>query len=434
MSVQTQKETCPILSVPADLLCGGMIPDCRVLMMARTCKRMQETLQRGRCAVDIRVNKRVSRDARIARLVAPGINNIQMNFRIQRFECCVPLRYCQVRFSDFEELTLMDLRILKMNASQLTELHLLSVLFMFTFSLDMRVFEFTQQFLKSRHVPWLAHCICRFRRLETLNLSNNYFVFDSLEIVLDAVQTSSLSTLNLSTNSCEDDTKTIKLCRVIHANCMTLKSLNLSFMRLGNTAFHLLVHALSSCTFLESLDLSRNHLHYNLLTDVLNATAGCKMQSFNWSGNRLGLSGRFFLTNHILSNAVWKTTLREIKLASCDVLDEAERLCQALSACTRLQTLDVANNGLYASDVAEILKNPSITSLDVSNNYISDYGMQLVLDRSSTNKTLRHLNVQGNHMSMHTMRKFRRMRKSKKMRIQMPHECCACDICKSIGT
>lgn len=434
MSVQTQRETCPILSVPADLLCGGVIPDCRVLLMARTCKRMQETLQRGRCAVDIRVNKRVSRDARVARLVAPGINNIQMKFQIKRFECCVPLRYCPVRFNDFEELTLMDLRILKMDGSQLTELNLLSVLFMFTFSIDMRVFEFTQQFLKSRHIPWLAHCICRFRRLETLNLSNNYFVFDSLEIVLDAVQTSSLSTLNLSTNRCEDETKMTKLCRVIHTNCMTLKTLNLSFMRLFNDCFALLVHALSTCPFLESLDLSKNHLHYGRLIDVLKATADCKIQSFNWSGNRLGLSGRFVLTDHIMRNKVWKTTLREIKLATCDLLDEAERLCEALSACTRLQTLDFANNGLYASDVAEILKNPTITSLDVSNNYISDYGMQLVLDRSSSSKTLRHLNVQGNHMTMHTLRMFRRMRRSKKMTVHLPHTCCACDICKSLGT
>jgi len=431
--MQTNVTSCPFFDMSDDLICD-VVPACRVLLMSSTCKRMREVLQKGRCGVEVILNKHIGSDVPATLLVPNGINRIQKHFKIQRFEYYGRVRIVSVKFDQFEEVSFMHLTTLKMHCCQLKEVHLIYLTHLLTFSKNMRTFEFTYQGLKCRHTEWLAECIRCFSKLETLNLNLNYFVFDSLGIVLDAVQTSSLSTLNLSTNSCEDETKMTKLCRVIHTNCMTIKTLNLSFMRLFNDCFDLLVHALSTCPFLESLDLSKNHLHYGRLMDVLKATEESKMQSFNWSGNRLGLSGRFFLTNHLLSNAVWKTTIREIKLATCDLLDEVERLCEALSACTRLQTLDIANNGLYASDVAEILKNPSITSLDVSNNYISDYGMQLIFDRSNKNKTLRHLNVQGNHMTLHTLQHFRRMRKSKKMTILLPHTSCVCAVCQSIGT
>jgi len=433
MSVHFKMETCPILCVPEDLLCGGMVPDCRVLLMARTCKRMRETLERGRCGVDIRVKKKVSRDARVARLVAPGINNMQLDFRIRRFECCVPLRYCQVRFNDFEELTMMHLRILKMDGNHMTELHLLSVLFMFTFSSDMRVFEFTQQCLKTRQVPWLAHCIHRFTRLETLNLDKNYFVFDSLELVLDAIRTSTLSTLNLCTNSCEDDCKTLKLCRVLEMNCNTLKILNLSFMRLRNDSFGSLVRAISTCRLLEEIDLSNNHLHYGCLMDVLNATAGCHLQSFNWSGNRLGSAGTFFLGNHIQRNDIWKTSLRDIKLRMCDLYNGLEFLSEALEMCKSLRTLDISSNVVYAHEVANVLKNQSITSLNINSNYISDYGMQYVLQCAEKSRTLKDLHVLGNHMTTRTLRKFRELAKKKKMNVCMSRLACVCNICTNVS-
>lgn len=434
MSVQIQNGTCPIMCVPEDLLCGGMIPDCRVLLMARTCKRMRDMLQRGRCDVDIRVKKKTSRDARIARLVAPAINNIQFCFKIRRFECCVPLRFFQLRFNDFEELTWMYLRILKMHANQLTELHLLSVLFMFTFSRDMRIFEFTQQGLKSRHIPWLANSIQRFTRLETLNLDKNYFVFDSLGLVLDAIQTTTLSTLNLSTNSCEDEIKTLKLCRVIQTNSNALNTIHLSFMRLGNGSFDSVVKAMSTCRFLEHVDLSQNHLHYGCLLDVLNATAGCRLQSLNWSGNRLGSAGTFLLGNHIIHSDIWKKHMREIRLSRCDVYSGLQFLSEGLATCISLQTLDISNNAVYAHEVASILSNTSITSLNINSNYISDYGMQHVLQRAMQSPALKDLHVLGNHMCTQTLRRFRQFHRSKKITVCMPSSACACAVCESICT
>ena len=429
-----QSETCHIACVPDDLLCNFLVPESRVLLMARTCKRFRSVLENGRCAVDIRVKKKVRHDAQLAMLFATGMNNIQFHFRIRHFECCASMHLLQLKFCDCEELTLMHLRTLKMDSNQLAELHMMCLFYMLTFSSDMRSFEFTQQSLKCRHVPLLANSISRFTRLETLDLDNNYFVFDSLGLVLDAVQTSTLSTLNLSTNSCEDACKMLKLCRVVHVNCKSLQVLSLSFMRLRNAAFDLLVNAMSACRFLHSLDLSRNHLHYGCLMDVLNATSGCHLQSFNWSGNRLGSAGTFVLANHLMHNKIWKRTLREIKLSSCDVYNGLRYLSDALVMCTALTTLDISNNSAYAHEVANILNNETITSLYMNNNYISDYGMQLILQRTMRSTTLKDIHVLGNHFSMHTLRQYRRMKRKKKMTISIPRTPCPCGICTQIDT
>ena len=432
--MQIQNGTCHITCVPDDLLCSLIVPDSRVLLMARTCKKIRSVLENGRCGVDVRVRKKMRYDTQLATLFCTGMNNIQFHFRIRRFECCASLHLLQLKFSDCEELSLMHLRTLKMDSNQLTELHMLSLLYMLTFSSDMRSFEFTQQSLKCRQVPWLAHCISRFTRLETLNLDKNYFVFDSLGLVLDVVQTSVLSTLTLSTNSCEDACKMLKLCRVVHANCRTLQVLNLSFMRLRNGAFDLLVNAMSTCRLLHSVDLSQNHLHYGCLMDVLNAMAGCHLKSFNWSGNRLGSAGTYVLGNHLMHNKIWKTTLREIKLGSCDVYNGLLFLSDALMMCTGLTTLDISNNSVYANEVANILKNESITRLDINNNYISDYGMQLIMQRTILSKTLKEMHVLGNHFSMHTLRQLRLMKKKKKMTMSIPRTPCPCGICTQIDT
>ena len=423
-----QNETCHITCIPDDLLCNCIVPASRVLLMARTCKRMSSVLEHGRCAVHIKVRKKVEKSAQLATKFAPAMNNIQFQYKIRHFECCVRMHRFPLKFSDCEELTLMYVRTLKMEGNQLTELHMLSLLYMLTFSSDMQSFEFTQQSLKCRHVPWLGHCLSSFTRLETLNLDKNYFVFDSLGLLLDVIKTSVLTSLNLSTNSCEDACKTIKLCRVIHLNYKTLQVLTLSFMRLSNGAFDLLVHALSTCELLHSLDLSRNHLQYGCLMDVLNATTDCHMRSFDWSGNRLCSAGTFMLANHLMHSNIWKQSLREIKLASCEVYGGLELLCDAFLHCTALTTLDIANNALYATEVANILKNESITSLNINNNYISNYGMQLLLQRSMQSTTLKDFHVCGNHMSIHTLRQFRLMKK-KKMTLFLPRTPCPCSIC-----
>jgi len=429
MDAEIQAETCSVASLPDDLLCV-LVPDSRVLLMARTCKRIQRVLERGRCDVDLRVCKKVCYDLRLGNLMPPGVNNIQLNFRIRRFECIVGLRCIQIRFCDFEELTFMHLRVLRMHSNQLADAHLLALLSMFTYSSDLRVFEFTQQTLKCRHIQLLADSIACFPRLEVLNLHNNYFVFDSLGLVLDAVQTSSLSTLALSSNSCEDADKTLKLCRVLRQNCNTLTSLHLSGMRLRTPEFDALVDALGACRRLQRLDLSQNHLHYGCLIQVLTATAECPLHSFDWSGNRLGSAGTFVLASHIKHSDGWKAQLRDLKVRMCDVYHGLHHLGEALTTCTTLQTLDISSNSVYAHEVVKLMASTSLTSLNISYNNISDYGMQLVLQRAVEATTLRELHVIGNHMSRHTIRQFRRVRGRTRMHTYIPKCPCVCNACR----
>jgi hypothetical protein len=430
---RARARTCYITSIPDDVLCGALVPECRVLLMARTCRKMRDTLERQQCAVDIRVSNRVSYDARLVRLVPTGVNNLQLNFRIRRFECFAHMRFFQLKFSDFEELALMHLRTLRMHSNQMNEVQLMSLLYMLTFSGDMRTFEFTEQGLRSRHVPCLAHSMSCFGRLETLNLDKNYLIFDSLGVVLDAVQTSTLTTLNLATNSCEDAGKMLQLSRVVRMSCSALKTLNLSCMRLCVSDLDVLLESIGACTALESLDLSKNHLHYGCLTDVLNATAACpRLRSFGWAGNRLGPAGTFVLANHIMHNQSLRGALQELNLRMCDVCNGLQYLAEALVLCTSLHTLDISNNSVYSHEVARILTNAPIASLDISSNYISDYGMRHILDCVMRSRTLKDLHVLGNHMSKWTIRRLRHIKSSKRMTVRIPRKSCPCNTCMHV--
>jgi len=422
---------CLLLSVPDDLLCC-IVPASRMLLMSRTCRRIQHVLQRGRCDMDLRVHKKVRYDVRVVKLMPVAVNNLQWYFKIRRFECFVGLRSTQIPFCDFEELTFMHLRVLRMHANQLEEEHLLALLNMFKFSRGLSVFEFTGQMIKCRHVPVLAESITSFSRLEVLNLQNNYFVFDSLELVLDAVQTSCLSTLTLSTNSCEDDRKTLKLCNVLRMNRNTLHVLNLSSMRLCKAEFESLVAAIGACEHLKCLDMSQNHLNYGCLMDLLRAIAECPLTSFNWSGNRLGSAGTFVLANHILHNPRFKTSLTEIKIRMCDVYHGLHYLNAALNLCTSLRTLDLSSNSVFGHEVVDVLQNTSLTSLDISQNFISDCGMRLVLQRVFQSTTLKHLMFSGNHMSKYTLRELRRRKKKSRVSMTGPKTACLCNVCRCL--
>ena len=128
-------------------------------------------------------------------------------------------------------------------------------------------------------------------------------------------------------------------------------------MRLRNTAFASLAGAISTCALLESLDLSRNHLHGGSLLEVLDSTTHCpRLHSFNWSGNSLGSAGTFLLANHIANNAAWKSTMQAVSLRSCDMFHNMPHLAKALTLCTRLQTLDISGNGLLAHEIAPLFR------------------------------------------------------------------------------
>jgi len=424
---------CALLSVPEDVLCSLAIPDCRVLLMARTCRAMRKVLSARCLPVQVSVRKQVLTNARLAKEFTAGMNTMQAVFRITHFECigffngtrCVELKLCEL-----EDLTFLHLQHLKMHHNQLRETHLMNLLYMLNFSKHLRTFQFTEQSLMARHVPALADAIRCFTALEVLDVGNNFFVFDGLGVLLDAVQSSTLSTLKLGTSNCEDRGKTLKLCRVIHCNCNCLKVLDLSFMRLRNTAFASLAGAISTCALLEALDLSRNHLHGANLLEVLDSTTHCpRLRSFNWSGNRLGSAGTFLLGIHITNNAAWKSNMQTLRLRSCDMFHNMLHLTQALTLCTSLETLDIAQNGVLAHEVAALFSQTRIRALDMSNNYISDLGMRTLLRLAMQSNMLQELHVQGNHLTRYCIGLIRKMKKTRGMKMTVPRISCACNTC-----
>jgi Ran GTPase-activating protein (RanGAP) involved in mRNA processing and transport len=421
---------CALLSLPDDVLCSA-IPDCRVLLMSRTCRSMRKLLTARAAPVHVTVREQVLRDPRLADEFISGMLRTQALFRIRRFECVVRwATHVQLKLCEFEDLTFMHLRHLKMHHNQLREPNLLNLLHMLTFSRDLRTFEFTQQTLFARHVPALADAIRCFPALEALNVENNFMVFDTLGMVLDAVQSSTLSTLKLSSNRCEGSVQTLKLCRVITSNCTCLKVLELAFMNMRSTNVEPLAAALSSCALLESLDLSRNHLQSSCLVAVVEGTAGCRrLHSFNWSGNCVNATVTFFLANHIANSDVWKSRMRALKLRNCAMYNNMQQLAEALAVCTALETLDISGNGVLAHEVSRLFMHPRIRCLDISDNHISDFGMSVLLRLAEQNDRLRELHVEGNHLTKSSVRVLRNMRRTKAIQISVPRASCPCNLC-----
>ena len=425
---------CALLSVPEDVLCSLAIPDCRVLMMARTCPSMFKALSMRHSPVHVTVRQKALTDSRLAKEFTSGMYRMQALFHITHFECIRVVSAtpaAELNLCEFEDLTFLHLRHLRMHNNQLREMHLVNLLYILKFSRGLRTFEFTQQSLKARHLPALASAISCFPALEVFNIENNFFVFDGLGLVLDAVQSSTLSTLKLSTNSCEDSTKTLQLCRVIYSSCTCLKVLELSFMRLMRTTpFEALAGAISTCELLESLDLSRNHLHCGCLVAVLESTTRCRrLHTFDWSGNRLGSAGTFLLANHIANNDSCKSSLRALKLASCDVYNNMQQLSNALLLCTSLQSLDISGNAVLAHEVAALLQHVRMRSLNISHNCISDFGIRALLRLATQSNRLQELHVDGNHITRYSVRLLRQMKKTRGMDIDVPRATCLCDVC-----
>ena len=87
---------------------------------------------------------------------------------------------------------------------------------------------------------------------------------------------------------------------------------------------------------------------------------------------------------------------------------------------------------MYASEVASILSNTSITNLDISSSYISDYGMRHILDCVMRSRTLKDMHVLGNHMSKWTIRRLRHIKSSKRMTVRIPRKSCPCNTCMNV--
>jgi Ran GTPase-activating protein (RanGAP) involved in mRNA processing and transport len=391
---------------------------------------MRNVLRRAKANIDVVLTQACHDNYRVALMAPSGVNALQDDFKIRRFESKASGECAELKFFYFEELCFLHLRTLRMQQNQIADMHLVALLHCFTYSREMITFEFVRQTLKTRHVPLLAHCISRFTMLQTLNLENNFLIFDSLGLLLDAVQTSTLSNLNLASNSCEDAAKMSSLCRVIEMSANTMQVLNLAYMRLYKEDIVKLVHVLQSCPLLETLDLSQNNLTYDTLIDVLQATRDYRIKTFRWGGNRLAAAGTFVLADYIAHNETWKQNLQELDLRFCELSSGMQHLGPVLQDCRSLKTLDISHNLVYAHVAANLIQNSCIASMNLHNTHMSDFGLQLIIQNAAQSNTLRQLEITGNHMSPTTVQRLRRLRRAKRMKMQVPSQACTCGTCR----
>jgi Ran GTPase-activating protein (RanGAP) involved in mRNA processing and transport len=125
----------------------------------------------------------------------------------------------------------------------------------------------------------------------------------------------------------------------------------------------------------------------------------------------------------------WKSSMRELRLRSCDIYNNMQQLTTALKMCTSLHTLDISGNAVMAHEVVPLLQHMRLRALDISDNSISDFGMRALLPLAMQSNMLSELHVDGNHITRHSLRLLRKMRKAKGTKITMPRASCLCDIC-----
>ena len=430
MARASTSRECHLFALSDDLLTEMIVPQCRALMMSRTCSKMRTTMQRANVGIDVVLTQKCHDIHRVALMAPSGVNALQDNFKIRRFESQSTGECVELKFFYFEELCFMHLRTLRMQQNQIADMHLVALLHCFTYSSGMITFEFVRQSLKTRHIPLLAHCLRGFTLLQNLNLEDNFLIFDSLLLLLDAVQTSTLRTLNLASNSCEDSDKMSSLCRVVEMSANTIQVLNLAYMRLYKLDIVHLVHVLEMCDQLQALDLSQNNLTYDTLIDVLHALRDKPIQKFKWGGNRLGAAGTFVLTDYMTHNETWRRSLQELDLRFCEVYGGMQHLGTVLQGCHALQTLDISHNLVYAHVAANLLQCSCIASLNLHNTHMSDFGMQLIIQTAAQSSSIKKLEVTGNHMSASTIKRLGHLKRTKKIKMEIPRQHCGCGTCR----
>jgi Leucine-rich repeat (LRR) protein len=108
-----------------------------------------------------------------------------------------------------------------------------------------------------------------------------------------------------------------------------------------------------------------------------------------------------------------------------------QQLTLALADCRSLHTLDISGNAVLAHEVVALLQHMRIRSLDISNNHISDSGMRALLRLAMQSNMLHELHVDGNHITTHSLRLLRKMKRTRGMKITLPAVLCFCNVCEA---
>ncbi len=233
-----------------------------------------------------------------------------------------------------------------------------------------------------------------------LTLSDDFITSDGIEFLLDlptSLLTSSLMELDLSANAIGGG-ETASLIRRLSVPC----NLNLSHTLIGVECCRGLGELMSSCSTLETLDISENNLPPEAVGQIVSGllrNTGLRMLRIG--GSQFSLDNCVSLALSLKTNS----TLTVLIAFSCDIGPEgAKHLAGALSENTTLQELYLDGNPIGvtgATAFAEALTvNRSLRTLYVHDDSVGVEGTRKLLDSLCQNDTMKALLLSDKYQSV----------------------------------
>lgn len=241
-------------------------------------------------------------------------------------------------------------------------------------------------------------------RVTHLNLSNNGIgTRKGADFQVKRLLEQNTSILELRMSHNHLGSKAMKCIAEALRNNVTLKNLDLSYNKVGNTGLCRLTSNLAiSKTSIQSLDLTFNKIGSNGATNLasLLLETNRTIAILNLSLNMIGAEGCVPFGPVLKYNHV----LEELNLSRNDIRDGVLSLAEGLleSDVTHLRRLDLSWNSLTdkgAEALANVLqKNSVLESLKLSSNAIGDDGVRALADALHADMALSELDIVGNQM------------------------------------
>ncbi|XP_077326741.1 NACHT, LRR and PYD domains-containing protein 12-like [Lithobates pipiens] len=243
--------------------------------------------------------------------------------------------------------------------------------------------------------PHLASGIRNNQTLRRLNLYRNNLEGPHFRDLMEALTTSRIEELLLSSNRLTDSS-CLHLASGIRNN-QTLRTLNLYGNNLEGPHFRDLMEALTT-SWIEELQLDKNHLTDSSCPHLASGIRNNQtLRTLILSGNNL--EGLDFMD---LMEALTTSRIEELRLLSNHLTDSS---CPHLTSGIRnnqtLRTLNLSVNNLegpHFRDLMEALTTSRIEQLRLSSNHLSDSSCPHLASGIRNNQTLRTLDLSGNNL------------------------------------
>ncbi|XP_077322829.1 NACHT, LRR and PYD domains-containing protein 12-like isoform X2 [Lithobates pipiens] len=260
---------------------------------------------------------------------------------------------------------------------------------------NMKSLRLSSNHLTDSSCTHLASVITNNQTLRTLDLSGNNLEGPPFRDLMEALTKTQIEELQLMYNHLTDSSCP-HLASVIRNN-RTLRTLNLSQNNLEGPHFRDLMEALTTSR-IEKLQLSSNHLKDSSCPHLASVIRNNQtLRRLNLSGNNL--EGPHF---RVLMEALTTSRIEELELYDTHLTDiSCPHLASGIRNNQTLRTLILSGNNLegpHFRDLMEALTTSRIEELLLCSNYLKDSSCPHLTFGIRNNHTLRKLNLSENHL------------------------------------